>query len=286
MRAPSAPDSARQPAPVPAGRRADGRPWATPLARALARARQLDLRDVAPGRDGAVRAAQVNDLRAAPERHPATGPFHVLVADVDVTGPERALGTAAADLATREGARPTVFTLVVAALVRSLGRCPGVHADDVSAPVHLSVLGSGDAGWSEVPDAGSLGLGGLVRALHTPALHTPARHTSALHTSALHTSAHRAAVRGVAVVDSGSEDIDLELAPPPAGARAALTVGRVHRAVAVVTTDGAESIAVRSMIRLALAVDTGTVSRSESAALLRDLRTRLATGVTAAELTR
>lgn len=266
MRAPSAPDSALQPEPVPTGRRADGRPWATPLARALARTRQLDLRDVAPGRDGAVRAAQVNDLRAAPERHPATGPFHVLVADVDVTAPERALGTGAADPATREGARPTVFTLVVAALVRSLRRCPGVHADDVSAPVHLSVLGSGTAGWSEVPDAGSLGLGGLVRALHTPA--------------------HQAAARGVAVVDSGSEDIDLELAPPPAGARAALTVGRVHRAVAVVTTDGAESIAVRSMIRLGLAVDTTTVGRSEAAALLRDLQTRLTTGATAAELTR
>jgi len=266
----TAPDAAQQPAAVPGRKRADGRPWATPLARALARERRLDLRAVVPGSDGAVRAAQVAGSDHAARQAARTtsvtgttvaGPFHLLVADADVTQLERALEAVAASSAVREGVRPTLFAAVAQLVVQSLRRCPGVHADSVSAPVHLSVPAQGDDTWSDVPDASSLSFAGLLRALGTTARAPATDH-------------------GLVVVDSTSTGIALELVSPPAGARAVLTVGQVRRAVSVVTTDGAESIAVRSVVRLGLSLDASRVGRTEAAAFLCDLESRLA-GATA-----
>ncbi|MDN5913669.1 MAG: hypothetical protein L0I76_00890 [Pseudonocardia sp.] len=241
-----------------------------PLARALARERGLDIHDVVPGPDGAVRAAQVTNAGHAIRQvaPPGTGTsvagsVHLLVADADVTGLERALASGSADPAAREGAEPSLFAAVTQLVVQSLRRCPGVHADDVSVPVHLSVLREDDM-WSEVPDAGSLSFAGLLRALGT---RTPAPTPDA----------------GLVVIDSDSTGIALELMSPPAGARAALTVGGVQRSVSVVTTDGAEGIAVRSVIRLGLSLDASCVGRADAAAFLRDLVSRLA-GTTASEL--
>jgi pyruvate/2-oxoglutarate dehydrogenase complex dihydrolipoamide acyltransferase (E2) component len=262
---PSAPDADLQPAAVPADARADARPWMTPLARSRVLERGLDLGAVVPGDDGAVRAAHVDAIdttaqavgSSEPSAPMTAGQLRLFVTDIDVTALANALHTKGVGFGTREGVTPTLFDLVAHAVVRSLRHNPGLHADDIASPVHLAVL-TPEERWLELLEADLLSLGGLIRAAAAAA-----------------TPSASAADQAFALLDAGAEGVALELSTPPAGARAALSVGRARREVCVVEIEGMESISIRSRIRLGLVVDAARVSRADAAGFLRDLEHRL-----------
>lgn len=254
----AAPDAALQPAAVPHGRRPGGGPWATPLARARACERRIDLstwaapdrpflraRDI-PERAGS--APYAPDCPISPVRVP-----HLLVVDVDVTVLCRRLDEAADAFSLRERARPTVLLLVTQAVVRALRSVPGVlppGCPDAS----VDVVVRRPDGWSEVQDAGLLSVGGLARALDA----TPSR--------------AEPGGAGFALVDTGSDDIDLEIHPLIGGRRAVLSVGAVRREARVLTGPDGDAVGIRRGLRLGLALDAALVDRADGIAFLKQVR--------------
>lgn len=301
----AAPDAASQPAEPPQGTRPGGGPWATPLARALARERGLDLTSVAVG-ERAIRADDLDTLaparasapaiegpaaavgtpeeataegedpataeepaseRPAGERPAVTAIPHILTAEVDITALVRHIEAASEAFERRERARPSIMLLVAQATLRSLSTAPGLlGAEYPGASIRLLVEDAD--GQIGIDEAEVLNLGGLARALDA---RRPATDPGS---------------PGLLILDSGRDGIDLELRAPAHGFRAALSVGSMHRRVQVIAGQDGDTFGVRSCLSLGLTVNATQVERSQAVAFLTKVRDVLGNAESAPELTR
>lgn len=152
-----APLAAAQPQPPPTARRADGRPFATPLVRALAAARGIDLTDLRPARGW--RRIDITDLEAPASRAqlisaPAPPTPLTSVVEVDVTLAVRhaeSCGVPLLVLLIQEVARAMPHPVTLHVLRYSAS---GVESTLVPHASDLSVAGIGQA-LSRVPEDGA-----------------------------------------------------------------------------------------------------------------------------------
>lgn len=227
-----APLAASQPQPPPTARRADGRPFATPLVRALAAARGIDLTDLRPKKGR--RRIDIADLEAPKPRAqsiPAPAPPTALtsVVEVDVT------------LAVRHAKACGVPLLVL--LIQAVARA-------LPHPVTLHVLRYSASGVEStlVPHASDLSVAGIGQAL---------------------SRVTEDGVADVVIVDVSGLDLQSTILELDDGQPAALSVGVVTPRVAV-GADGV--IAFRSTAQLTMTRNPHLLGLVAAASVLSAVR--------------